>query len=110
MKISVTKGLSFKLYSFESFVINIIHKDCHLDEFLEDYPAHLHIDLLPQLQGKGLGKKLMSEFIDKLKLKGSMGLHLSVGEKNIKAINFYEKSGFSHLVSKSSAVFMGIKL
>jgi len=94
---------------FESFVINIIHKDCHLDEFLKDYPAHLHIDLLPQLQGKGVGKKLMSEFINKLKLKGSTGLHLSVGEKNLKAIKFYKKSGFCHLFSKSSAVFMGIK-
>ena len=96
--------------NFESFIIKTIHKDCFLADFLKEYPAHLHIDILPQLQGQGTGKKLMAEFIDILKIKNSAGLHLSVGEKNVRAIKFYEKSGFSHLLTKSAAVFMAAKL
>nr|BFE85676.1 hypothetical protein GCM10020093_082770 [Planobispora longispora] len=35
------------------------------------YPAHLHIDLLPEYQRKGLGRELMHAFLDALHRKGS---------------------------------------
>jgi len=94
---------------FEKFCIDVINRDCMLADFLKEYPAHLHINLLPQLQGKGMGKKLISEFISKVKSKGIGGLHLSVGQKNTSAITFYKKVGFLHLAAKSGAVFMGIR-
>jgi GNAT superfamily N-acetyltransferase len=95
---------------FERFVINVINQDCHFPGFLKEYPAHLHIDLLPQAQRMGMGNRLISKFIDKLKSKGVPGLHLSVGEKNQRAVAFYKKVGFLHLATKSAALFMGKKL
>ncbi len=96
--------------AFEKFMIDVIHRDCSFQPFLKKYPSHLHIDLLPAAQGKGFGRKLVHELKEKLKLKGSEGLHLSVGEKNTNAIKFYNRIGFSNLLNKSGAVFMVMEL
>jgi len=93
----------------EKFVYGIINRECILQDFLQGYPGHLHIDLLPQIQGQGVGRKLLEKFIFQLKKNGSVGVHLSVGEKNSGAIKFYEKCGFLHLKRQSAAIFMGIK-
>ena len=37
-------------------IIRLIHNGYKTKPELSDYPAHLHIDLLPVTQGKGLGK------------------------------------------------------
>lgn len=94
----------------EKFLFDIINTDCSFPDFLSDYPSHLHIDLLPVAQKKGFGKKMMATFIDRLKEKGSEGLHLSVGERNLNAIAFYKKLGFSELRRESGSVFMGMSL
>ena len=64
---------------------------------LKDYPAHLHIDLLPSLQGKGQGRVLIDTLFSELAQKGVPGLHLGVGSSNQGAIAFYKKMGFSVL-------------
>jgi GNAT superfamily N-acetyltransferase len=33
----------------------------------QEYPAHLHIDILPRYQRRGLGGKLILAFVDKIK-------------------------------------------
>jgi GNAT superfamily N-acetyltransferase len=65
--------------------------------WLTDYPAHLHIDLLPCLQGKGTGRALMEALFTELKRQKVPGLHLGVGASNTGAIAFYRKIGFSVL-------------
>lgn len=92
---------------FEKFMIETIHKECIFPDFLEGYPSHLHIDLLPAAQRKGLGTKLIEKLIEKLQVKGSPGLHLAVGEKNTNAIQFYNRTGFSTLLTKPGSVYMG---
>lgn len=57
------------------------------------YPAHMHIDLLPEVQGRGLGKGLMLTFFEAVKKKGVNGVHLGVDGRNTHAIGFYEKMG-----------------
>jgi ribosomal protein S18 acetylase RimI-like enzyme len=61
------------------------------------YPAHMHINLLPEIQGKGLGKGLMLSFFGALKEKGVYGVHLGVDGHNTHAIGFYEKMGMTVL-------------
>lgn len=61
------------------------------------YPAHLHIDLLMHLQGKGIGKSLMLTFFEAVKQKGVAGIHLGVDGRNTHAYGFYERMGFSIL-------------
>ncbi|KAJ3049213.1 hypothetical protein HK097_009761 [Rhizophlyctis rosea] len=59
-----------------------------------DYPAHLHIDLLPPFQGKGWGREFMKTFLGALKEKGVEKVHLSMVTANVKARGFYDRMGF----------------
>lgn len=69
-------------------------------------PAHLHIDLLPRLQGQGVGKALMDRW-----LAGVGGrAHLGCQAENLRAQRFYERYGFRRLegVGPKSVVWMAI--
>jgi len=86
----------------EEEIIGLIHErkfpvDINEQPWLADYPAHLHIDLLPVIQGKGQGRVLLDALFDELVRKGVPGLHLGVGSGNQGAIAFYKKMGFSVL-------------
>jgi len=75
--------------------------------WLKDYPAHLHINLLPPFQGKGLGKGLVNNLMEELIRLGIPGVHLGVNAKNTGAIEFYKKTGFSVLNEEAYGFTMG---
>lgn len=50
--------------------------------------------VLPSEQGKGTGKKLVNEILERLKLDGGKTIELQVN-KNNKAVHFYSGMGFS---------------
>lgn len=58
------------------------------------WPAHLHIDLLPRLQGRGVGRAMMDVWLAKAGELGSKGVHLGVGAANARAIGFYRAYGW----------------
>ena len=58
------------------------------------YPAHLHINLLPRLQGTGLGRLLIERLVAQLRQRGVAGVHLGVSATNEPAIGFYRHMGF----------------
>jgi ribosomal protein S18 acetylase RimI-like enzyme len=60
----------------------------------DPYPSHLHIDLLPRLQGRGFGKALIDRWLDHVRQAGSRGVHLGVSVENHRAIRFYRRYGF----------------
>lgn len=62
------------------------------------YPAHLHIDLLPDQQGRGAGRALIEEAVTLLVERGVAGVHLGVDAANAGAMAFYPRVGF-HVVS-----------
>ncbi len=62
-----------------------------------EYPAELHIDLLPVAQGRGWGRRLIEHFLGVVRSRGASGVHLGVSERNRGAIAFYERLGF-HLI------------
>ncbi|MFC4427589.1 GNAT family N-acetyltransferase [Deinococcus navajonensis] len=64
---------------------------------LADYPSHLHIDLLPRLQGGGHGRRLLMTLFEALREAGSPGVHLGVGGRNTNAQAFYRHLGFQPL-------------
>lgn len=96
--------------SNDAIIINLLHKGYTLKSELSDYPAHLHIDLLPITQGKGLGRKMINVFINKLKSLGSPGLHLEVGKKNPGAIAFYKRMNFLLIKEYEYSIVFGMKL
>jgi len=63
-------------------------------EELRDYPAHLHIDLLPAAQGRGAGRMLVETFVAKLAGAGVPGIQLVVDPANTGAQSFYPRVGF----------------
>ncbi|WPF82246.1 GNAT family N-acetyltransferase [Sanguibacter sp. 4.1] len=65
------------------------------DPLYERFPAHLHIDLLPEAQGGGNGRRLMTRFLDALRTRGVPGVHLGVGSGNPGARAFYLATGFT---------------
>lgn len=63
-------------------------------EILQEYPAHIHIDILPGYQGQNLGRRLMAELIRKLESEKVKGIHLMKSEDTVGTEKFYEKVEF----------------
>jgi GNAT superfamily N-acetyltransferase len=58
------------------------------------WPSHLHINLLPEARGRGVGDGLMNEWFSRLRQLGSPGCHLGTLAENTTAIAFFERVGF----------------
>jgi ribosomal protein S18 acetylase RimI-like enzyme len=78
--------------------------------YIEEYPAHLHINLMDGHQGKGLGRALMDALFSALNRGGVSGVHLGVARSNTGAVFFYTALGFSLLDETPDTFFMGKKL
>lgn len=63
-------------------------------ETLQTYPAHMHIDILPEFQKQGHGRALITAFFEAVKNRGAKGLHLDMVQHNVNARSFYERIGF----------------
>ncbi len=79
-------------------------------DVLERYPAHLHIDLLPRLQGQGDGRRLLTALLDGLAAAGAPGVHLGVGTANERAIGFYRRMGFTDVRAYTHSLIMARQL
>ena len=64
---------------------------------LADYPAHLHIDLLPDYQGRGYGRALLTTFFAALDRAGAKRVHLGMVTANTGARAFYDRMGFHEI-------------
>ncbi len=58
------------------------------------YRVHLHIDLLPEAQRKGLGTKLINALCEHLKGQGIKNVSVLTIDKNSMGYPFYKKYGF----------------
>ena len=77
---------------------------------VDAYPAHLHIDLLPELQGQRLGRELVRTLLLALRERGIRGLHLTMDPANAAARAFYDRLGFRELPSSTpKEVVLGIR-
>lgn len=69
---------------------------------VDEYPAHLHIDLLPEAQGRGYGRALIENvLIPSLAKVGVPGVHLVMDAVNTAARGFYSAVGFVELPSST---------
>jgi ribosomal protein S18 acetylase RimI-like enzyme len=98
-------------WSADEHVVSIFHHP-HVaqEEFVRTHPSHLHIDLLPQAQGAGNGRRLMTALLDALASRGSPGVHLGVGRQNENAVGFYRHVGFTVLRDFPGWLLMGMDL
>jgi ribosomal protein S18 acetylase RimI-like enzyme len=83
---------------FERQMRHAIHHPWHAHrELVESFPSHLHIDLVPRMQGCGIGRQLIETLTAALRAQGSRGLHLFVSHRNTRAQGFYHHVGFTEL-------------
>jgi ribosomal protein S18 acetylase RimI-like enzyme len=94
----------------ENLIRTIHHPHPPRREILEDHPSHLHIDLLPEAQGAGLGRVLIDTLGAVLARRGSSGVHAGVAAANTPALGFYRKVAFVDLVANEGAVWLGRRL
>jgi membrane-associated phospholipid phosphatase/ribosomal protein S18 acetylase RimI-like enzyme len=79
------------------------------EQHAAEYPAHLHIDLLPETQGQGLGRRLIETLFAELRGRGVAGLHLGMNPENAGAGAFYERLGMHRLESDPDTTMYGIR-
>lgn len=78
--------------------------------FKAKYPAHLHIDILPDAQRKGYGKKLIEALTEELRKQGKCGVMLAVSAGNTNALKFYKALDFKTIFHLPRTYFLGKKL
>ncbi|MFO0792199.1 MAG: GNAT family N-acetyltransferase [Pirellulales bacterium] len=90
------------------------HPDYFCPEPYDEYPAHLHIDLMPRMHRQGHGTRMMVELMNRLQRKGSPGVHLGMAASNDRAHRFYLSLGFHDLcrqgVGDDETLYMGKRL
>lgn len=73
---------------------------------IKEYPAHCHIDIVPDAQHMGLGSKLLGAFFGRMDSHGVTGIHVSTptgpGKK------FFAKMGFTLLARHPAPALGGI--
>jgi len=76
-------------------------------EISRDYPAHLHVNIAPGLQQKGLGSELMEIFLREIKKRSIKGVHLRLygGDNDGQAYRFFKRFSFKE-VDRREAYFM----
>ncbi len=90
----------------------MIHHPARTPQWIvERYPAHLHLNLLPRLQGRGIGCVLFSEWIDRAARYGVGPIHIGANHANARPIGFWSRQDFQTLSRPDGAsgrtVWMG---
>ncbi|HYK67664.1 MAG TPA: GNAT family N-acetyltransferase [Streptosporangiaceae bacterium] len=100
------RQLTETLSLLERISLQDIHEPFRTDPALVSrYPSHLHIDLLPRLQGRGIGRRLIETLLAALRASHSPGVHLHVSRANQRAAGFYRHVGLTELPADGVRVF-----
>jgi len=95
----------------DELLVSMLHHPHRSDaRVVAAYPSHLHIDLLPEAQGEGWGRRLMRALEDLLRADGSPGVHLGVSSRNQRALGFYRHLGYDELAAADFGHVMGLRL
>jgi len=90
------------------------HPDYFCPEPYAEYPGHLHIDLISRAHRQGHGTRMMNLLIDRMRAKGTAGVHLGMAANNDRAHEFYLTLGFTDLcrqgVGDDETLYMGKRL
>jgi len=79
--------------------VGLIHRapDVALEACLAVSPAHIHINLLPEVQRRGWGRTLIGRVVERLRDEGIDAMWLGINERNTAARKFYERLGFRRI-------------
>jgi GNAT superfamily N-acetyltransferase len=79
-------------------------------ELCRQFPAHLHINLVPAFRSHGIGARLIEAFAEYATRQGAVGMHIVTGA-GMRNVRFYERCGFvlrgSTLRNGGEVIFLG---
>ncbi len=64
---------------------------------IDAFPAHIHMNLLPRLQGQGIGTRLLDLWFATARDAGVKAVHLGANANNAGGIRFWSSRGFERL-------------
>lgn len=95
----------------DGWLLDILHAPLAPEPACVDgFPAHLHVDVLPEAQGGGWGRRLIATLCDELARRGVPGLHLGVAKQNTRALSFYAHLGLERAGEGPGVVYLTLPL
>ena len=99
-------------WSADQMRAHMIHHPAAPPQDISDrFPAHLHLNLLPRLQGQGVGGRLFAEWMGRAAARGVTATHIAAHGANCRALAFWSRQGFEPLPQADGApsrtVWMG---
>lgn len=92
----------------------IHHPDHSPPSSVDAYPAHLHLNLLPRMRGKGAASALLDACLGLLRQAGAEAVHIGANRANLRGIQFWQRSGFAELhlpaMLPTRTIWMGRRL
>lgn len=76
-----------------------------LAKIINDYPAHLHINVSPTAQRGGVGSALLCHYEEHCRAHGVGGIHLTTSNYNKSACVFYEKQHYKAIQQPSASLW-----
>ena len=80
------------------------------EEVYTKYPSHMHIDLVPRVQGAALGRTLLGTLLHTIRSQGenTRNIHLEMSKSNSRAASFYRRCGFRELCPRGDDIYLGL--
>jgi GNAT superfamily N-acetyltransferase len=97
-------GLQTLFTADERRAFMIHHPERTPPSVAEAYPAHLHANLLPRVQGRGVGLRLVEAWLDLAAVHGGGPTHVGVNRENLRAVKFWGQRGFGELRVSAESV------
>jgi GNAT superfamily N-acetyltransferase len=69
----------------------------------QEYPAHMHLNLLPRLRHQGHGAMLVQAWLEIARDKGALAVHVGINRTNVGALRFWARCGFQPLTADHGA-------
>lgn len=82
-------------------------------DVVRDYPAHLHLNILPRLQRQGVGPMLLDVWLSLASEQGVNAVHVGVNYANAGALRFWARQGFQVLATANKiprTIWMGRRI
>jgi GNAT superfamily N-acetyltransferase len=76
-------------------------------EVVDAYPAHLHLNLLPGAQGKGVGLVLLKAWLELASKRGAAAVHVGVNRAGLRALRFWSQNRFKNPEGRAGSRLFG---
>jgi GNAT superfamily N-acetyltransferase len=88
----------------------IMQPEANPPDLVAQYPAHIHMNLMPRLRGQGVGTALVHKWVAGAKSAGVTGIHLGASASNSGGIAFWQKVGFAPVRTEGRTAWFAMDL